>query len=72
MPTDQGGGGSVSGPDVPAAPAAAAAAPPVSCDFGPFGEQMRVDLKTLDTQRLCKLSRHLTALAQSPAGTSRH
>ena len=67
MPTDLGGGGSVSGPDVPAAPAAAAAAaPPVSCDFGPFGEQMRVDLKTLDTQRLCKLSRHLTALVQSP------
>ena len=73
MPTDRGGGGSVSGPDVPAASAAAAAAaPPVSCDFGPFGEQMRVDLKTLDTQRLCKLSCHLTALVQSPAGTSRH
>jgi hypothetical protein len=34
------------------------AAPPVACDFGPFGEQTRVDLDTLGTQKLCKLTRH--------------
>ena len=66
MPTDQEAGGSVSGPDVPVAPAPAAA-PPVSCDFGPFGEQTRVDLETLDTQRLCKSNCHPTTLVQSPA-----
>jgi hypothetical protein len=29
--------------------------PPISCDFGPFGEQTQVNLETLGTQKLCKL-----------------
>ena len=35
----------------------AAPAPPVSCDFGPFGEQTQVDLETLGTQKLCRITR---------------
>ena len=30
-------------------------APPVSCDFGPFGGQTQVNLETLGTQKLCKI-----------------
>jgi transcription factor C subunit 6 len=33
-----------------------AAAPPVSCDFGPFGEQSNVNLETLEALKLCKLA----------------
>ena len=47
MPIDGDGG---AGSDGYAAPA-----PPVSCDFGPFGEQTQVDLETLGTQKLCKI-----------------
>lgn len=49
MPID-GGGGASAGPDSSATPA-----PSVSCDFGPFGEQTRVDLKMLEAQKLCKI-----------------
>jgi hypothetical protein len=34
----------------------AAPAPPVSCDFGPYGEQTNVNLETLETLKLCNLS----------------
>jgi transcription factor C subunit 6 len=34
----------------------AAAAQPVSCDFGPFGEQTNVNLETLETFELCKFA----------------
>lgn len=50
MPTDGSVGTSSDGPT--------AAAPPVACDFGPFGEQTRVNLNTLGTQKLCKLTQH--------------
>ncbi|KAI9511105.1 hypothetical protein F5148DRAFT_1298112 [Russula earlei] len=43
LPTD--GGNSASGGDD-------AAAPPIPCDFGPFGEQTPVNLRTLGTQKL--------------------
>jgi hypothetical protein len=46
MPIDGGGSADSDG--------YAAAAPPVSCDFGPFGEQTQVNLETLGTQKLCK------------------
>jgi transcription factor C subunit 6 len=46
MPIDGGGG---AGSDSSATPV-----PSVSCDFGPFGEQTRVDLKTLGAQKLCQ------------------
>ena len=46
MPVDGGGGAGSDGH--------AARTPPVSCDFGPFGEQTRVNLETLGTQKLCK------------------
>ena len=36
--------------------APAAAAPPVSCDFGPFGAQTNVKLETLQAQKLCRVS----------------
>lgn len=42
----------------------AAPAPPVSCDFGPFGEQTQVNLETLGTQKLCKVS--LLRVSHSP------
>jgi hypothetical protein len=48
MPIDGGGG---AGPDSSAAPA-----PSVSCDFGPFGKQTRVNLSTLGAQKLCKIA----------------
>lgn len=48
MPVD---GGNGTGPDSSAAPA-----PPVSCDFGPFGEQTAVNLQTLGAQKLCKIA----------------
>ena len=44
MPIDGGGGAGYAAP-----------APPVSCDFGPFGEQTQVNLETLGTQKLCKI-----------------
>jgi len=43
----------------------AAPAPPVSCDFGPFGEQTQVNLETLGTQNLCKI--RLLADSHSPS-----
>ena len=48
MPIDVGG---AAGPESSAGPA-----PPVSCDFGPFGEQTRVNLQTLGSQKLCKIA----------------
>jgi hypothetical protein len=48
MPTDGGGGTS---PDSPTA----ASTSPVSCNFGPFGEQTSVSLNMLGAQKLCKL-----------------
>jgi hypothetical protein len=46
MPIDGGGSADSDG--------YAAPAPPVSCDFGPFGEQTQVNVETLGTQKLCK------------------
>jgi hypothetical protein len=57
MPIDGGGNAD---PDGYAAPA-----PPVSCDFGPFGEQTQVNLETLGTERLCKI--RLLGVSHSPA-----
>jgi hypothetical protein len=48
MPIDGGGG---AGPGSSATPATS-----VSCDFGPFGEQTRVNLKTLGAQKLCEIA----------------
>jgi hypothetical protein len=47
MPIDGGGSADSDGHATPA--------PPVSCDFGPFGEQTQVNLETLGTQKLCKI-----------------
>ncbi|KAN0116627.1 hypothetical protein V8E52_005771 [Russula decolorans] len=44
MPIDGGGSADSDGHATPA--------PPVSCDFGPFGEQTQVNLETLGTQKL--------------------
>ena len=46
MPMDGSGGGTAAG--------SGSAAPPVTCDFGPFGEQTSVNLGTLETQKLCE------------------
>ena len=48
MPID---GGGAAGPE-----SSAGSAPPVSCDFGPFGEQTRVNLNTLRSQKLGKIT----------------
>ena len=60
MPIDGGGPESSAGP-----------APPVSCDFGPFGEQTRVNLNTLGSQKLGKiiLLVHHSSLMQSTSFT---
>jgi len=47
MPIDGGGSADSDGYAAPASP--------VSCDFGPFGEQTQVNLETLGTQKLCKI-----------------
>jgi transcription factor C subunit 6 len=48
MPIGGDGGG---GPDSSAIPT-----PSVSCDFGPFGNQTKVNLNMLGTQKLCKIA----------------
>ena len=48
MPIDGGGGADSDGHAAPA--------PPISCDFGPFGEQTQVNLETLGTQKLCEIA----------------
>ncbi len=48
MPSDGGAGAGSGG--------SAAPAPPLSCDFGPFGEQTRVNLETLGVQNLCTIA----------------
>jgi hypothetical protein len=55
MPID-GGTADSDGRDTPA--------PSVSCDFGPFGEQTQVNLKTLGTQKLCEIP--LLRVSHSP------
>ena len=46
--------------------AATAAAPPVSCDFGPFGDQTNVNLETLEALKICKLALPLSSVSGAP------
>jgi hypothetical protein len=62
MPID---GGSSADSDGHASPA-----PPVPCDFGPFGEQTQVNLETLGTQKLCKIPLLRISLSPLPRSIS--